>query len=223
MKKNLIFLAAAALVCGFSAGAQDYNWDKPSGLCRVIECRISGTEEPKVAIDPILTGDKKPKNCSVSNFDSSGGMREELKAFSLIVYPRLKGNEWVTATFSFRVRSRRKGRIRLSIFAGENYAHKPKELPDVVFMGIAQVSSPQISFPNGGYFGTPNLKPWGFKDKITNKNLMPTIDTDDTLSTPGKKFLRLRQPLVHYIDVKPNQEFTITFTVKPLEYFPALH
>ena len=223
MKKNLIILAAA-LVCGFSAAAQDYNWDKPDKICNVVECLISGRDtEPKVALDPILTGDKKPVNCRVRNEDITWQNKEEMRAFSLYVTtPQLKENEWITCTFSFKIRSRKKGRIKIVLRPFGNWCHTGKGLPDVVFMGVAQISSPQISFPNGGYFGTANLKPWCYKDKITDKNLMPVVGVDDALTTPGKKFLRVCQPLVHYVDVKPGQEFTISFTVKPMEYFVPL-
>ena len=224
MKKSFIFLTAA-LISGFTAAAQDYNWDKPDKLCERIECIISGRDQPMVAFVPILVGDKKPVNCSVSNWDCTLENKEEMKAFSLyVVTPPLKENEWITSTFTFKIRSRREGRMRFELRAQGNWAHTGKELPDAVFMGVARISSPQISFPRGGYFGNPDLGPWCFdKDKVKDKRLLPTIMTDDSLSTPGKKYIRTRQRLVQYIDVKPGQEFTITFTVKPMEYYVALH
>lgn len=225
MKKILITLAV--LLIGGFASAQDYNWSKPDGLCEIVECFVSGRDdEPKVAIDPILDDEsRKAKNCFVRNYDITWQNREEMRAFSLYVTtPKLKEGEWLTCSFSFRIRSRRKGRIKFVLRAFGNYAHVDKELPDAVFMGVAQISSPQISFPNGGYFGTANLKPWCFKEtKDMDKNLLPTVGVDDLLTTPGKKFVRTRQSLVHYIDVRPGQEFTISFTVKPMEYYKALH
>lgn len=225
MKKNLIFSAAAALFCGFSLMAQDYDWDKHKMTVRV-ECRVTGIEEPKVALDPILKGDKKPVNCTIRNTNPSLGSatKEEDRAFYLhILTPVLKENEWLTATFSFKVRSRRKGRIRLMIQGWGNWIHTGKELRDLPFFGIAQVSSPQVSFPSGGYFGNLNLKPWGFKGKLPDKHMNPTIGTDDELTTPGKKYLKTCNALFQYIEVKPGQEITISFTVKPFEYYEPLH
>ena len=228
MKKNLIFLASAALLCGVSLTAQehkDYNWDKP-GVTTQVECRISGLEEPKVAIDPILKGDKAPKNCTIRNVNPSMGSatKEEDRAFWLFVLtPKMKENEWITATFSFKVRSRRKGRVRFMIQGYGNWTHTGKELRDLPFFGIAQISSPQVSFPNGGYFGNLNLKPWGFRGKFPDKHMNPTIGTDDELNTPGKKYLKTCNALVQYIEVKPGQEITISFTVKPFEYYKPLH
>ena len=230
MKKKWIILAAA-LISGFSAaaeqGVQDYNWSKPDGLCEIVECIISGLDdEPKVAIDPILDDEsKKAKNCNVRNYDVTWQNREEYRAFYLYVTtPKLKKDEWLTSTFSFRIRGRYNGRIRILLRAYGNYAHTDRKIADAVFMGVAQISSPQISFPNGGYFPDKNLRPWCFKEsKDMDKNLLPTVESDDTLTTPGKRYLRTRQTLVHYVDVKPGQEYTISFTVKPMEYFKALH
>ena len=227
MKKSFVFFASAALLCGLSLTAQDYTWDKPTKMTERVEVRLSGLDEPKVAIDPILQGDKKPVNCTIRNTNASLGSatKEEDRAFHLFVLTSpLKENEWTTSTFSFRVRSRRKGRVRMTIQGwGGNWAHRGKELPDLAFIGLAQISSPQISFPNGGYFGNANLKAWGVKEKVTDKHMQPTVATDEDLSTPGKKYVRTRWRLVHYFDVKPNQEFTISFTVRPFEYFVPLH
>lgn len=225
MKKNLIFFASAALLCGFSLVAQDYNWDKPTRMTDRVEIRVTGIEEPRVAIDPILNGDKKPVNCTVRQTNASLGAatKEEDRAFHLYVLtPKLKENEWSTSSFSFRVRSRRKGRIRLMIQGHGNWVHTGKEIRDVPFFGIAQISSPQVSFPNGGFFGNTNLKPWGFRGKLPDKHMQPTIGTDAELSTPGKKYLKTCSSLIQYIEVKPGQEFTISFTVKPFEYYVPL-
>ena len=224
MKKSFIFLAAV-LISGFSAAAQDYNWEKPDKICERVECIISGRDQPMVAFVPYLRGDKKPVNCHLINWDNTLQNKEEMRAFALLATtPLLKENEWITCSFSFKIRSRREGRIRFELRAQGNWAHTGKELPDAVFMGVAQISSPQISFPRGGYFGNADLGPWCFnKDKVKDKRLLPTVMTDDALTTPGKKFVRTRQSLIYYIDVKPGQEFTVTYTVKPMEYYVALH
>jgi len=246
MKKTLFTLASAVLLCGFSLAAQDYNWDKPNRMTYQVECRLAGNKDPKVAMDPILSGDKKPVNCKIENKEAGLGSanKEEQRAFHLhVLSTKLKENEWTTVTFSFRVRSRRKGRVRLMIQGWQNWCQEGKEIPSLAFFGIAQISSPQITFPNGGCFVTPDLKLWGaaarekkkekdkekgkgywnFLDPNTEKNMKPVIETDDRLDTPGKKYLKGRSQLVCFFDVKPGQEITISLKVKPAEFYVPLH
>jgi len=245
MKKSLIFLASAALLCGFSLTAQDYNWDKPNRATLQVECRLSGEKDPKVAMDPILSGEKGPVNCTIVNKKAGLGAanKEEMRAFNLhVLSTKLKENEWTTITFSFRVRSRRKGRISIMIQGWQNWCVKPKELPNLAFFGIAQISSPQITFPNGGNFVTPDLKPWGFRerkikdkdtgeekgywnftDPETEKKIKPVIETDDRLDTPGKKYMITRTALHYTFDAKPGQEITISLKVKPAGFYVPLH
>lgn len=225
MKKHLVFFASAALLCGVSLMAQDYDWDKPS-VTRRVDCRLTGLDEPRVALVPILEGDKKPVNCLVRNTDPSLGSatKEEQRAFHLfVVSSEMKDDQWLTVRFSFKVRSRRKGRVRLTLRGYGNWIHNGKELSDVAFMKIAKISSPQFTFPNGGFFPNANLKPWNVREKITDKHLQPTVGTEEGLDTPGKKYLRTRQTLTYYLDVKPDQEITIEFTAKPSDYFTPLH
>ena len=229
MNKNLIYLVLAVLFCGFFLTAQDYNWDKPDSLTPNVDCRVDSYDDPRMPIIPILIGDKKPINILLMKNTIPGegaATKEQERVFHLFVLTSpLRKDSWTTSTFSFRVGGRpgRKGWLRISFQGYGNWIHEGKGVADRAFMGIAQVSSPQISFPNGGYFVKADLKAWNYKGKIEDKHMEPTILTDESLSTPDKKFMRVCQPLVHYVYATAGQEFTITLTAKAFEYFTALN
>lgn len=228
MKKA--FLKSALLCFAFvfasTLFAEDYNWAMPDGIIPGYWINITGMGNPKMAIKPDLTN-KKPVNCTLHQPG-----KEELRAFHLQVWIPLRKEKWTTATFTFKVRSHRKGTLRFSMQAqGNGYRFKPgitpperMDLPDVGFMGIAQIISKQIRVPNGGLFTSPNLKAWGEKEKSKIKQKQATLETDSELTdVPSHKYVRTCQNLWFDFQANPDQEITMTITVKPLEYYKALH
>ena len=243
MKKAFGLLAAAVSLFGFGTtvmNAQDYNWDKPDGLISHYDIWITGNGNPRAAIMPIYREDKKPVNCKLEQWG-----KEEERAFNLYVRVPTKpplqkdsnGNyvdskeEWVTATFTFRVRSRKDADVLFRVAPSNNW-HREKpgtnhdlyDLPDVGFMGIAEITSKDIKFPNGGVFTSADLSKWGIQTKnIKDKNKRPTVLIDDNLTTPGKKYLRTCNMLSFVFRAKTQKEYTITVKVKPMEWYKALH
>ena len=227
--KNVFFkqiLMSFAFLFAGALFAEDYNWAVPDGIVPGYWLDITGQGNPKMAIKPDLVN-KKPVNCTL---DQPG--KEELRAFHLRVWIKAPKDQWTTATFTFKVRSHRKGTLRFSMQAqGNGYGFKPgitppeyMDLPHVGFMGIAQITSKQIKVPNGGFFTSANLKAWGEKEKPKVKQKQATLETDkDLTDVPSHKYVRTCQRLWFDFNASPEQEITMTVTVKPLEFYKALH
>ncbi len=227
--KKLLCLLTLSFAGGFAAiGADDYNWAKPDGVMGGCAIELFGANNMNISFIPVLSGENKPVNCLVQQTG-----KEESRAFRIRadIRPQEKGSsDWITATFAFKIRSRdkKKKTIQMLVWPYNNgfaaSADGPHELPDRGFMGIAEISSKEVKFPNKGFFKNPKqLKEWGINAaSIKDKKQHPEVLTDKDLDVPGKKYVRTCQPIRVNFTVLPETETTITVRFKPLEHYKPL-
>ncbi len=227
--KKLICAAALFAAGSLFAAQQDYDWTKPIRINSGYWISLGGIDaNHRMAIEPVYSGELKPQGCKLRQTGA-----EDTRAFGLGVEVPADKTKWNCATFSFKVRSRRKGKVRLTIHPHGNGGRRIPgteddwyDLPYRGFMGVGEISSKDVKFPNRGFFTAPGqAKQWGI-NVPKDPNQKPKILRDEpesVLPSPGRSYLRTCQPINVTFDVVPEKVITINLKLKPMEVYEPLH
>lgn len=216
-----IALLAAAALFGQTMPEMTYNWDIPTGISSNMHIYVSG-EAPTGRV-PLKPGKGQPADASAKKSSeiqetyckviNHGG--EANRAFNLHAYPAIKQDTWNKITFSFI--PTQNGKVTISIGSGTNFAYG-----HIAFISLAKLeSSSNVSLQNPNF--DKNLKLWNINppDKKNKdwKQIQSVVSRD--AKAPGGIKLKTCIPIRQTIDVKKDQEVTISFHVYPEEYYKS--
>lgn len=224
-----IALIAAAALFGQTMPEMTYNWDIPTGISSNMHIYVSG-EAPtgRVPLKPGKAPDSdaaKKQNAAASAKDNAGIQEtyckvinhggEANRAFNLHAYQAIKQDTWNKIEFSFI--PTQNGKVTISIGSGTNFAYG-----HIAFISLAKLeSSSNVSLQNPNF--DKNLKLWNINppDKKNKdwKQMQSVVSRD--AKAPGGNKLKTCIPIRQTIDVKKDQEVTMSVHVYPEEYYKS--